>query len=49
LVGLPLLTFPLVSLPGGEIGGVPGLFWYLFGIWGGLIGLAAWVAERRGG
>ena len=48
LLGLPLLTFPLVSLPSGEIGGVPAVFGYLFGVWAILIGLAAWVAERRG-
>ena len=46
LLGLPLLTYPLVALPEGEAGGVPLLVLYLFGVWGGLIALAAWVAER---
>jgi hypothetical protein len=47
LFGLPLLTFPLLSLPGGSLGGVPATYLYLFGVWVGLIALAAWVAERR--
>jgi hypothetical protein len=47
LLGVPLLTYPLLTLPGGDIGGVPAVFIYLFGVWGGLIGLAAWVAERK--
>jgi len=48
LLGVPLFTFPLLGLPGGELGGTPVIFLYLFGVWAGLIGLAAWVAERRG-
>ena len=48
LLGVPLLTYPLLSLPGGELAGIPASYWYLFGVWAGLIGLAAWVAERRG-
>ncbi|MFN4325114.1 MAG: hypothetical protein ACK4FP_04395 [Azonexus sp.] len=48
LLGAPLLTYPLVGLPGGEWLGIPAGYWYLFGVWAGLIGLAAWVAEHRG-
>lgn len=48
LLGIPLLSFPLLSLPTGEIGGIPAAYVYLFGVWAGLIGLAAWVSERRG-
>lgn len=48
LLGLPLLMFPLVALPEGELGGIPRLFLYLFGVWAVLIALAAWVAERGG-
>ena len=47
-LGVPLLTYPLLSLPGGEWGGIPATYLYLFGVWAGLIALAAWVAERRG-
>jgi hypothetical protein len=48
LFGLPLLTYPILSLPGGEWGGLPAAFLYLFGVWALLIALAAGVAERRG-
>ena len=48
LLGLPLLTWPLLGLPEGFWGKLPAVFIYLFGVWGGLILLAAWVAERRG-
>lgn len=48
LLGVPLLTYPLLSLPGGEWAGIPATYLYLFGVWAGLIALAAWVAERRG-
>jgi hypothetical protein len=47
LLGVPLLTYPLLTLPEGQIGGLPNLFLYLFGVWGLLIGLAAWIAERK--
>lgn len=46
LLGVPLLTYPLVSLPGGELGAIPATYLYLFGVWAGLIALAAMVAER---
>lgn len=47
LLGLPLLTFPILSLPGGQWLGLPASYVYLFGVWSGLIALAAWVAERK--
>ncbi|MCK6391739.1 MAG: hypothetical protein L6Q40_12100 [Azonexus sp.] len=49
LIGLPLLTFPLLGLVGGWLGGLPGGFVYLFGVWAVLIGLAAIVTERGQG
>ena len=48
LLGVPQLTYPLLSLPSGAWGGIPATYLYLFGVWAGLIALAAWVAERRG-
>ena len=48
LLGVPLLTYPLVSLPTGEIAGIPMPYLYLFGVWLLLILLAATIAERRG-
>ena len=48
LLGLTLLTYPLLSLPEGSLGGIPATYLYLFGVWAGLIALAARVAERRG-
>ena len=48
LLGIPLLTFPMLSLPNGELAGIPASYVYLFGVWTLLIGLAAVVAERRG-
>ncbi|MBS1191608.1 MAG: hypothetical protein H6R10_3400 [Rhodocyclaceae bacterium] len=48
LLGAPLLSYPLLALPEGQMNGIPDVFLYLFGVWGGLIGLAAWVAEHRG-
>ncbi|PKO92433.1 MAG: hypothetical protein CVU16_06720 [Betaproteobacteria bacterium HGW-Betaproteobacteria-10] len=48
LLGVPLLTYPLLSLPAGSWAGIPATYLYLFGVWAGLIALAAWVAERRG-
>ena len=48
LLGIPLLTYPLLSLPTGEIAGIPAPYLYLFGVWTLLIALAAAVAERRG-
>jgi len=47
LLGIPLLSFPVLGLPQGEIAGIPAIFLYLFGVWAGLILLAARIAERR--
>ena len=47
LLGIPLLTYPILSLPGGDWNGIPASFLYLFGVWALLIALAAGVAERR--
>ncbi len=48
LLGMPLLTYPLLSLPTGDIAGMPAPYLYLFGVWTLLVVLAATVAERRG-
>ncbi len=48
LLGVPLLTYPLLGLPAGNLWGIPASYLYLFVVWAGLIALAAWVAERRG-
>ncbi len=48
LLALPLLSFPLLGLPKGEWFGYPAGLIYLFGVWCGVIVLAAWVAERQG-
>lgn len=47
LCGIPLLTYPLLGLPQGSLAGIPTIFLYLFGVWAGLLAVAAWVAERR--
>jgi hypothetical protein len=43
-----LLTYPLIALPDGNLAGLPASYLYLFGVWAGLIALAALVAERQG-
>jgi hypothetical protein len=48
LLGIPLLTYPLLSLPSVSWNGIPASFLYLFGVWTLLVVLAAGVAERRG-
>lgn len=48
LLGLPLLSYPLLGLPNGQWAGIPAIYLYLFGVWAGLIALAASVAERKG-
>lgn len=48
-VGAPLLTYPLLALPEGVWGGLPAPYVYLFAVWGGLLGMAAWIVERKGG
>ncbi|MBP8002809.1 MAG: hypothetical protein KA314_20705 [Chloroflexi bacterium] len=49
LLGVLLLNFPIMALFSREtlLAGVPVLYWYLLGVWGGLIGLMVWVVERR--
>ena len=47
LLGIPLLTYPLLSLPTGEWLGLPAPYLYLIGVWSSLIALAAWVTERK--
>lgn len=48
LLGIPLLTYPLLGLPSGTLAGIPMIVIYLFTVWACLIVLAAWVTERRG-
>jgi hypothetical protein len=48
LLGIPLFSYPLLGLPQGEWLGMPAIFIYLFGVWAGLIAIAAWLAERPG-
>lgn len=48
LLGIPLLTYPLLGLPGGSWFGLPAGYVYLFAVWAGLVVLAAGVAERKG-
>jgi len=47
LLGVPLLTYPLLGLAGGEWAGIPAAYLYLFGVWLGLIAMAAVVTEGR--
>lgn len=47
LLGSALLSFPVLGLPLGELGGIPVAYLYVFGVWAALIALAAWGAERR--
>lgn len=47
LLAIPLLTYPLLGLPHGQLAGIPAIYLYLFGVWAGLIFLAALVAERK--
>lgn len=49
LLGCLLFNFPLLALfnQGGEVLGIPLLYAYIFGVWLTLIGLMAFVAERR--
>ncbi len=47
-LGILLLTFPLLGLSVGWFWEIPGSVFYLFAVWAGVIGMAMWVAERRG-
>lgn len=44
LLGAVLLDYPLLGLAGG---GLNGAYPYLFVVWGVLIAVAAWLAEKR--
>ena len=48
VLGWLLLNYPLLALFGrlGAVGGIPGLYLYLFIAWGALVALVALVAER---
>ncbi|MFV0372247.1 MAG: hypothetical protein ACK5JI_11520 [Azonexus sp.] len=43
-----LLTYPLLGLAQGSLAGWPAVVLYLFGVWAGVIALAALIAEHRG-
>lgn len=47
ILGALLLNFPLLGLGTGLVGGVPVDYLYIFLIWLGLIGLAAWVLRGQ--
>jgi hypothetical protein len=47
LLGIPLLSYPLLGLAAGNWGSIPAAYLYLFGVWLGLIALAAVVSEGR--
>lgn len=48
VLGLVLLNYPVVTIANRSelVGGVPGLYGYLFVVWGVLIVLAGWIVER---
>ncbi len=50
LAGVLTLNYPLLELfnEASLVFGIPLLYLYLFLVWGGLIGLGAWVLETRG-
>lgn len=47
ILGALLLTYPLLGLLRGTVLGVPSAFFYLFLVWLGLIGVAAWTLRER--
>ncbi|MEM8599500.1 MAG: hypothetical protein AAGF99_06245 [Bacteroidota bacterium] len=49
VLGALLLNYPLLTLASRAetVLGVPVLYVYLFAVWTGLVGLAAWTVERR--
>lgn len=49
MLGCVLFNFPILALfnVGGTFFGVPVLYAYIFLAWALLIGLMAWIAERR--
>jgi len=48
-LGSLLLSFPIVAVfnHSTPVAGIPLLVLYLFGVWGALIGLAAYLIERK--
>ena len=50
MLGCVLFNFPILALfnASGTVFGVPVLYAYIFIAWALLIGLMAWVAEKRG-
>ena len=49
LLGLVLFNYPIIALfnKPGEIFDIPLLYFYIFCAWAFMIGLMAWVVERR--
>jgi hypothetical protein len=49
LLGVVLFNYPILSLfnKAGSALGVPVLYVYIFLAWAGLIGLVAWIVERK--
>ena len=49
LLGLVLFNYPILSLfnRASSAAGIPLVYVYLFAAWAGVIGLVAWIAERR--
>ena len=47
-MGVLLLNFPLLGLPGGYWGMIPAPLLYLFGVWAAIVGLAALIVGKRG-
>ena len=49
VLGLVFFNYPLLGLPGGIVGGLPGSVVYVFGVWALLIAVAAILAEKKVG
>ena len=50
IFGAVLFNYPILSLfnQSGSMFGIPLLYVYIFAAWAGVIGLVAWIVERRG-
>lgn len=48
LLGVPLLTYPMLSVPVGMLADLPAGYLYIFGVWAGVIAIACRVAEGKG-
>jgi hypothetical protein len=50
ILGAVLFNYPILSLfnQAGSLFGIPLLYVYIFAAWAGVIGLVAWIVERRG-